>query len=261
MYLKTLINYPHGLGDHILLSPMLRLCAEKRGPVDVCMTDQFVSSELYRNCPYVNKVIPLKHPWHDYPGGAPVGFVEVEKAARKIYREGDYDHFITINQHPGVKSKIVINMEALSVANHESHDLNTEVWISTRDRIIALKWLADNGISNEYGFVHGISHLAKNKNLPENWGYDYCKRQGLKSVVEVGKSFEYDELNINSQFFIMKRASTRVLMDSVFFHAACALSLNIDIAYFARGEKVHERVKPQHESSYNLFYDLSKVNK
>ena len=57
--MKTLIVYPHGIGDIILATPALRALKEKVG---FMMLNRLVSSEILTHCPYVEKVYGCPDP-------------------------------------------------------------------------------------------------------------------------------------------------------------------------------------------------------
>ena len=55
---------------------------------------------------------------------------------------------------------------------------------------------------------------------------------------------------------VMRKAAYIIVADSVMYHAAHAMDLHIDLAYFARGNKVWKAVHPLHTNLENVVYHI-----
>jgi hypothetical protein len=210
------------------------------------MLERFRSSELFKNNPHVDEILYIKDAWNDYPSFQE-GCKQVEEYCLQVAKDRGYDEVKFIN-HSKKGSKIRDCAKALGV---KLEDLKTNVYISDKDREIAQKYIP----SGKYGFVHTKTGVPK-KDLPEGYGKKWLQTLGIQEVVEVGVTFQYDEININAQFAILEQAAAICVPDSVFFHAACALNKKVNLAYFARGPKVYRRVKPLHSVPHKVVYKL-----
>ena len=248
--MKILVLYPHGLGDCILATPALRERKIKTGDfIGIAIRERFRSSNFFFGCPWVDEVFYTKQPWQDYPSYE-IGCRDIIEKFKVIGKENGYDEVIFVD-HSGHK--------ILSVAKTLEVDVfrncHTEVYI-TEEQEEKARFLIG---SLKFGFVHTNTGVSA-KDLPEEYGAKWiAKRLGIEHIVEVGKTFKYDEFDIGTQFAIMNLASGLCLPDSVFFHAACALDKKIDLSYFYKGSSVYDRVKPLHDSEHNLTYSLESV--
>lgn len=237
---NLLINYPHGLGDCIMFTPTMRQYYMNTGnKLNLIMLERLKTAQLFENCPYVGKIFYVKDPWHDYKGGFGVGKVEEMKAGRQIAKDNKmtFKHI----EHPAPNHKIHINAREL---NLKLDSEIMDVFISDADRNVA-NLIINNAVGkNKFGFVQTITTGGKVKDLPNDFGKKWLKKnRGIDHVIEVGKDFKYDDYNINVQFEIMRRASAICIPDSVFYHAASAMGKNIDFVFFGRGTGVYVRVK------------------
>lgn len=246
--MKLLVVYPHGLGDCILATPALRARKKQTGDfVGFAMLGRFQSSGLFDHNPYIDELFWTKDAWNDFPNFEE-GCRQVEGYCRALAGARGYDEVIFVKHSPA-GSKILDCAKALQV---ELEDVHTEVYISDEDRETAQKCCT----RKPYGFVHTHTGVPA-KDLPDGWGYDYISKQwGIKTVIEVGVDFRYDEISINAQFALLNEAAKVVVPDSVFFHAACALNKPVDLVYFAKGVGVYERVKPLHEHHHSVCWRL-----
>jgi hypothetical protein len=109
-----------------------------------------------------------------------------------------------------------------------------------------------------FGFIQTKTGAGKNKDLPDGFGEKWLrKNKKINTFIEIGKTFKYDDLNINVQFEILRRSSAICVPDSVFYHAASAMNKNIDFVYFGRGKSVYERVGNLNKKiTENVVYKL-----
>lgn len=249
--MKTLIIYPHGIGDGILCTPALKMLKEKGEYIGFAMLERFKSSELFKNNPNIDKLYYTKDAWNDFPSYK-IGCDEIEKSMKQISKEYDVIVFI---KHSKVGSKIMENAIHLGlpvVGIYRS--LHTEIYPSREDVAFAEGYVSK--IGEPFGFIHSKTGV-KAKDLPDGYGQKFLKEKfNLNKCIEVGKTFGQEEFNINIQFEIMRRAKAVCLCDSAFYHACHAMDKPVDFAYFARGQGVYDRVKPIHVVKENIVYKL-----
>jgi hypothetical protein len=247
---NILIVYPHGLGDCILSTPVLRALKKRGDRVGFATQERFRSAKLLDACPYVDDLFYTKDAWNDYPSFE-VGCTAVKAACDDMARSSGYENVVMVSHGKGVH-KITSTAEALGV---KVDDVRTGVFLTDEDMEIALQMTP----AEPYGFVQTNTGVPS-KDLPPGWGRQWTKEvMGIDRTVEVGVDFGYDEIPIGVQFLIMSGACSVCVPDSVFFHAACAMGKRVDLAYFARGKKIYDVVRPLHEAEYEVVWSLPKL--
>jgi len=244
-----MVGYPHGLGDCILATPALRERARLTGDhITFAMLERFRSAELFTECPHVDEIVWLPDPWNDFDN-PDQGFAEVRRLCEQ---SGVYDDLVFVDK--GVvrgMNKLADMMRRLKVG-HSPHK-QTEVYIREEDEQRAASLIPDE----PFLFIHGHSPSLPPKDFPAGYAREWNdKHLGIKRVIEVGVDFQEDEMPIGAQFAIMRAAAGVCLIDSVFYHACCALNKKIDIAYFNRGAVVYERVKHLHPVEENVVFTI-----
>ena len=244
---KTLIIYPHGIGDIILATPALRALKEKVG---FMMLDRLLSSEILSNCPYIEKVYGCPDPHNDYQGNIMHGLQDVQQLAVKLAQEEGFER-VAYMEHTVHKNKISLNLDMLGIPHsNESEDFyKTEVFLSEEDRAFAKEFVGDR----RFTFIHGSSPSLPPKDFPTDF-LEEIRKGG--NVIEVGVDFQPTEFNINKQFAIMELADKIYVIDSAFYHAAHALGKKVDLAYFNRGEGVYNRVRPLHNVTETIKFKI-----
>ena len=247
-----LILYPHGLGDCILLTPAIKEYSKRTGhKVHVATLERFKSAEFFKNNPYVDRVFYTKDAWHDYPNSQ-IGFQSLREEWIVQAKQLSFDAF-SMPMHSEQINKIIINYRYLGMEPEGNE--KTEVYTSNEDVELADKIISELVGNNPFGFVQTSTGVQK-KDLPENFGRNFVKRQGVDHVIEIGKEIDPFKYNINVQFEILRRAKTVCLPDSVFYHACHAMGKKVDFVYFARGEEIYNRVRPLHSVQENVVYKL-----
>lgn len=243
----TLLLYPHGLGDCILATSVLKSYKAARDVrVGFVMLQRFKSSQMLERCPYIDELYFCADAWNDFES-AEEGFASVQREFRKVARDEGYVRFEFLHTRRG--HKIRSACEQLGIQPVHPH---TEIFTSEEDVEAAREWIPDK----PFGFVQSLTGVPS-KDLPEGYGRKWlAKHRGLDRVVEVGVDFAYDEININVQFEIMRAASAVCVPDSVFYHACGAMDKDVDHVYFSRGESVYQRVRPLHPTRQNIVYEL-----
>lgn len=240
--MTKLIIYPHGLGDIILLTPALSALRDQE--IHVAVLKRFAGTEILDACPYAKVHYVLPDPWND------CGTVEC-RAAGVTFAKTLKAEPVWIWHRTG-KHKITENCISLNVVG----DLHTHVYISDYHRDLGADWLRYRGlIDSSFVFIHadtgmpGKTNAGGKKDFSANHAINRSLQRWpeLRHAVVVGESFGKESMPVPAQFVIMGYAARRILADSVFYHAAHAMRLPVDFAYFGRGKKVYDRVKPLHE--------------
>lgn len=247
--MKTLIVYPHGLGDCILATPAIRQYKKQTGDfIGFATLERFRSAELFKNNPYVDEVIYTKDMWNDFPDLAS-GATAIKAYCEEYARGERYDR-VKFVHHSTSGNKIFDCNTALGVYPKDYEDFHTEVYLTDEDH----EWAEKRIRGRDFGFIHSKTGVD-NKDLPRHYGQRWIKREfpGLPR-------FEVDMVHpITRGFALLKQASAVVVTDSVYYHAAGAMDVDVDLAYFARGINVYNRVKPLHEVNQNIQYLLEPV--
>jgi hypothetical protein len=248
--MKVMIMYPHGLGDCLLLTPAIKeLKAISDITIGLAMLQRFKSSNIFDHNHCLDEIIYTADAWNEFPSFQ-IGCQEVFSYCEWIGKQRGYNMIAPI-YHSQNNSKIVDCFTALNVPLKNPH---TEIYTTDEDKAFALDFTKDLG---DFGFIHTSTGVPA-KDLPEGYGEKWLREnKGLTSFVEVGKTFKYDEFDINKQFEIMRLAKAVCLPDSVFYHACHAMDKEVDFVYFARGKQVYDRVKPLHEVKENVNYELT----
>jgi len=237
--MSNLIIYPHGLGDCLMLTPAIReYYLTHRVKPSVAILKRFKNTEIFKNNPFIDKIFYLNDPWHDYQNHM-IGFQEVEKDGIKLAQQHGISKAIMLMQPPP-RHKITINAEFMSV-NLSSNKI--DIFTNNNDKKIANDIIKSNVGNNKFGFIQTYTGAGKSKDLPDGFGEKWLKQnRNLNHFIEIGKTFKYDEYNINVQFEILRKANAVCIPDSVFYHACSGLDKNIDFVYFGRGNDVYVRV-------------------
>lgn len=244
---KVLIVYPHGLGDCILATPAIREYKKQTGNwIGFATLERFRSAELFKNNPYVDEVIYTKDAWNDY-GNFEKGAREVQEYCEQYAKDNKYDEVIYINHSPN-GSKIFDCCQSLGVFSEDYKDFHTEVYLTDEDREWAI--MEQGIIELDFGFVHSKTGVP-GKDLPVGYGAQWIDGNYGCRVIEKDKV-----MPIGRGFALMKLAKAVCVTDSVYYHAAGAMDKDVDLAYFARGKSVYDRVKPLHEVKQNIVYEL-----
>jgi hypothetical protein len=243
-----MIVYPHGLGDCILATPALRQLKAQGYHIGFATLERFRSASLFDHNPNVDDLFYTQDAWNDFGGDFDKGFAAVFRDCTKQVVDLGYDRVIPVRHSPS-GSKILDTAKSVNV---DLPDVHTEVYITAEDERIADTFKP--GVP--YGFVHTHTGVPA-KDFPDGWGGKYiADKWGISRTVEVGSDFKYDEIPIGAQFAILRDAERVVVPDSVFFHAACAMDKRVDLAYFAKGKGVYDRVKPLHAVEHNVIWKL-----
>lgn len=244
---KVLIVYPHGLGDCILATPAVREYKKQTDNfIGFATLERFRSAELFKNNPYVDEVIYTKDAWNDFDNYQQ-GYNAVRDYCVQYGKDNKYDYVFPVEHSPD-GSKIIDCFLGIKGMYRGDEDIHTEVYLTDED----YGWAFDNQ-SKWTGFVHSDTGVP-NKNLPDGYGKKWLRKHNHPMGIEAKKIEP-----ITHGFAALKLAAAVVVADSVYYHAAGAMDKDVDLAYFARGKSVYDRVKPLHKVKQNIVYELEAV--
>ena len=251
--MKELFVSYHGLGDNILLTPVLRKYKEDNPEVSIGFTHlrRLPVNELLGGCPYIDEFVPVSDAWNDF-GDVNVGFNAVMEEASIYARNNGYGKVTAITTSPnfGITHKIHRAAHELGLA---VSDYKTEIFPKITDdvRMEADKFL--ESVEEPYVFLHlktGNPPKDINKGVIANFLSDISPMQ----TIEYGsKSIPAHHLplgNIPLEMEILSRCSQVVCADSFIMHAACALGIPT-VAIFI--STLPEWVIPLHNVNIEIY--------
>ena len=110
-----------------------------------------------------------------------------------------------------------------------------------------------------YGFIQ-TNTGAGNREIPDGFGENWLrKNRNLEYFIEIGKTYNHLDYNINIQFEFLRRASGVCLPNSVFYHACTGLNKNVDFAYFPREVDYKRGGNLNKNITENLFHIIPKL--
>lgn len=246
--MKTLFLFWHGIGDNILATPAIKAYKKQTGDtIGWMMMRRFKSADLFKDNPYIDNIHWCSDAWNDFGNqNISKGSKMVKLEAEKIKKEFGYDKIIVIDHKSGSEHKIYRTAKEMGI---EVEDTTTEVYY--KNKTIPFE------LPNEYVFFSGLTGVPS-KNLPIEYIKKYMIDNNIGHLPIVSPDFTWNIKNhpISVSCEIMKKAKHIFVADSASYHAAHALNLNIDIAYFQRGESIWSIVHPLHSGSEKVIYHL-----
>jgi len=252
---NLLIIYPHGLGDCVQLTPVLRNYFFNTGKkAAVATLERFKSAEFFNHNPYVGHILYTKDAWNDYDD-PDEGFRLVQEECERWGRENGYDKVVMPMHKDWSHHKILLNFKYCDV---KPTSIFTEVFTSDEDKRVAREFVKNLYGDEPYGFAATKSGRPA-QTMPAGYGRKWLQvRKGLKNVLEVDVEFGIYDYNFNVQIEMMRMASALVLPDSAFPPAASAMGKPVDHMYIAPqwGPRGYNRIKPLHSAVQNINYVL-----
>lgn len=227
---KALIMHWHGLGDVIILTPVLRHLYNQGYSVDLMCRESVKTSGLLKNCKYVDNLIIVQNPWR-----SKLGFHKQFKNNVDYFNnlKDKYDWSGACLHRNKMKSKLLNNFSELKIKGN-SFDL--ELFID-KDVDREIKKYVDEKYPDGYIFNHTMIEF----HLKHNWdsGNWIKKNIGSLPIIDTGYNGNYYRKwnDINKTFCLLKYAKHRVLSSSVMVHACDALNLNIDIVNYGAPDR------------------------
>ena len=250
---KTLAISFHGLGDHIILTPVLRRYKELYPNVYIGLTylERLPVPDLMRSCFYIDEWIPVSDAWNSYESFE-IGYKAVLEEAKTHARNNDYDEIIPITMSPslGITHKVHRAAHELGLA---VSDYKTQIFPKITDDVRAEADKFLEAVEEPYVFLH-----LKTGNPPKDINKDivanFLSNVSPMQTIEYGsKSIPAHHLplgNIPLEMEILSRCSKAVCADSFIMHAACALGIPT-VAIFTVTPP--EWVVPLHSTDIDIY--------
>jgi len=228
---KAIILYWHGLGDIIMLTPILRHYFNRGYSVHLMCRPEVGSTNLLGNCPYIEKLICVTNPWRSNIGferQKQANITEFQRLSKK------YDISVScLHEHIVQGCKIATNWKECGI---ESSDNRLEVFIPPETETRAMAFIAS---CYPNGYIH--RHTQIEFHTIHNWDCDGWIRQHLPDlpIVDTGLGGNYYcvDPDINFAFVLAREATHRVLSSSVFVHACDAMGNDIDVINYGRPDR------------------------
>lgn len=248
--MKTaLILYWHGLGDIIILTPMMRHLYQQGYLIDLMCHELVAESHLLDYCPYVGKLIPVSNPWW-----SKLGFERQKQINIALFIEmaKQYDWSAKCPHNPimnGCKIRTNWHECGLQPANNQF-----EIFISPFTNKQAMEYIASN-YPNGYIFQHTKVPLHETHNWDaHNWIQSHLPDLPIVDAGQDGDHFCFDP-DINFSFVLMREATHRVLSSSVFVHACEAMGVQMDVINYGRPDR---KIWPKDQSLVIRIRELGK---
>lgn len=228
---KALILYWHGLGDIIILTPIMRYLYQQGYLIDLMCHELVAESHLLDYCPYIGKLIPIPNPWWSNKG-----FEQQKQINTALFIETakQYDWSTKCYHKPIINNcKIQTNLYECGL---KPADNQFEVFITPSTEKRAMQYIADN-YPNGYIFQHTKVPLHE----CHNWNAHNWIRSNLPDLPIVNAGQNEDHLcfdsDINFSFVLAREATHRVLSSSVFVHACEAMRVKMDVVNYGRPDR------------------------
>jgi len=233
--MKTLFLFWHGLGDNILATPAIKAYKEANPEhyIGWAMLRRFKSAQLYN--PYIDEYHWVSDAWNDF-NNYKIG-AEIVAAEAEAIKNMGYDKLIVIDHKSSNKHKIYRTADEMGVT---VTDPKTGFYFQFPRAMP--QW--------DYDFFHGKTGVT-------------AKDMVIGDVQRIYGQIKHPLLNadVNKPLWywaeFLGQAKKIYVVDSVYFHIACALGRVPDVSYFAKGKPVFDVVKPLHiDVSGSVVYQL-----
>lgn len=227
---KALVLYWHGLGDVIILSPVLRELHKRGYVVDLMCREAVRTSHLLDSCIYVDKLITVENPWQ-----SPKGFSLQANQNIKDFKELliDYDWWGQANHMGPFTDKIVRNFEETRLT---TTDYSLEVFIPDNVEELALKYIEEN-----YPDGYIFNHTMIEFHPAHKWDSSTWIKDNLPSLpiidTGVGENHYKKWEDIRISFVLAREATHRVLSSSVFVHACDAMGVDMEVINYGKPDR------------------------
>ncbi|MBD3184484.1 hypothetical protein GF312_19530 [Candidatus Poribacteria bacterium] len=211
---KIVILSIHGIGDAIMLTPMIQLLGEKRpGSKITVLTTLEGSKQIFESCPYISEIVKIDRSFNNI-GHKLKLFVSLMRRKFDVCLTGFSSNFVDnifagviqakyriIHSHPMMKKvmglsfthniRVAMNsnehavhqnlslLKPLDIYHKNEANYNTRIWISKKDVTASQKILKSHGVNEKemlIGFHPGSS---------DEWGMIY-KRWPKEKFAELG---------------------------------------------------------------------------
>lgn len=249
---RVLFVFWHGLGDNILATPAIKKYKLTTGNyIGWAMLRRFKKAALFEKNPYIDQLHWISDAWNDFKSYK-YGCKQVIKEGKAIKKTFGYDEMRVIDHKSSSKHKIFRTADEMGITL-EKDEVHTEVYYDPEE----LKpYYEKVDLPQEYVFFHGKTGVPS-KDLPLELAKRWLKQHGINlPIISPDFTWDYREFPIAFAMDVMRKAKYIVVADSVMYHAAHAMDLYVDLAYFARGEEAWRVVHPLHSNKENVVYSL-----
>ncbi len=227
---RALFLYWHGLGDVIILTPLLRELYKQGYVTDLICRKSVESSKLLDDCPYVDKLIIVENPWRSKKGFQ----AQARENINLLHSLGsNYDWFGGAGHLSSFTDKIKRNFEECKLT---TADYDLEVFIPVNVEKEVSEYINQN---YPQGFIFNHTMIEFHKN--HDWNSAQWIKDNLPNlpVVDTGYTGNYYMKwpDIRYTFALLKHATHRVISSSVFVHACDALKLPIDVVNYGTPDR------------------------
>jgi len=236
---KALILYWHGLGDVILLTPILRYLYKQGYTIHLMCRSEVCNSNLLGNCQYVSNLINVANPWRSSVGFDCQKKINVVKFKQLSKR---YNLSVCCLHESIIQGcKIATNWSecGLTVNNNQ-----LEVFIPPDTEARAMELIA---YRYPDGYIH--RHTQIEFHTTHNWDCTDWIKKNLPDlpIIDTGLGGDYYciDPDINFSFVLAREAKHRVLSSSVFVHACEAMGVKMDVINYGRPDR---KVWPKNQS-------------
>ncbi len=228
---NALILYWHGLGDVIMLTPVLRYLHQHGYSVDLMCRPEVRSSNVLGNCPYVNCLIDIPNPWRSNLGFDNQKNINIDK-----FKQSSKNYHLSaccLHENIIQGCKISTNWNECDLVS-DNNEL--EIFIPTEVEQRTMKHI------REYypdGYVY--RHTQIEFHGTHNWDCADWIANNFPNlyVVDTGIGGHYHRVDsdINFSFVLAREATHRVLSSSVFVHACDAMGVTIDAINYGKPDR------------------------
>lgn len=227
---KALFLYWHGLGDVIMLTPLLRELYNQGFVTDLICRKSVQSSKLLDSCPYVDRLIIVENPHRSPKGFRP----QAKENIDLLHSLGpNYDWYGGAVHLSSFTDKIRRNFEECKLT---TQDYSLEVFIPPEIDTEVTKYTTQN---YPQGFIFNHTMIEFHKN--HDWDSSSWVGSNLPNlpVIDTGYVGNYYMKwpDIRYTFSLLRHASHRVISSSVFMHACDAMNLTIDVANYGTPDR------------------------
>jgi ADP-heptose:LPS heptosyltransferase len=249
---KILYSY-HGLGDNIIMTPVLKKYREVYPDDHISLTylKRLPVIELLEDCPYVDEWVPIRDVWNDF-ASFEVGYEAVLKGLQERALVNMYDEIIPVTMSPqlGITHKIHRAAHELKI---EIDDYKTEIFPHITDEDVKQADEFLEMVEEPYVFVH-LKTGNSPKDVKGNTAMKFLEGVSPFQVIEYGSNtlpaFHLPLGNIALEMEILSRCSRVICADSFIMHAAGALGIPITAVFLSTPP---EWVIPLHEVPMNIY--------
>jgi hypothetical protein len=228
---KALVSFTHGLGDLIQLTPCLRQLNKNGYMVDLMCRKEAITSGLFDECPYTDKLIEIGNPWkaEDFQKQIFDNHEKFVKIANKYDWIGSSLHLTQLPK----EHKIDMTARELGL---KLDDRYVEVFISEEDDAETKRYVESN-FPDGYILRHtDIEFHVEHSWDCSDWIMDELPRL---PVVDTGRWGDFARKwdSIGRTFSLLKYAAHRVLSSSVMVHASDALNAPVEVINYGKEDR------------------------